>query len=370
MPLIIVGGGFSGLVNSYFAEESILYEEHRSVGYPSHCTGLVSTRFVSALGSVSRENIVNKYRSITVNDLGGKELITLRTEAIYRLDREKLERDLLKESLDKGSKISLRTRILDIEELDRETICLAIHKLDENIVTRNCFSEEGIILLADGVLGNLSRRYIQRNKRDLLLGAQVVIESSRSYFDTENIHVFVSDKLFPRFFGWLVPISEKKAIIGGGFELDSRINIMLKYFLHNLKKIGFIGDFSIKRFFGGLITRSLATQHVFERIVVGGDAAGLTKAFTGGGLYPSLYQAIAVRDAISRSSDASDFSRVYNRSMKIFVKELLLQKIFTEYVSRIGVERFVRILSSRISSIYIDYDYHIGLLRLFLRVIG
>ena len=356
----VVGGGFSGLANAFLIGDTDLFEEHSSVGYPSHCTGLVSLRFVKLLGSVAEENILNEYRNIIVKDLSNKDLFVLKVGKIYRLDREKLEKDLLKEAIDKGSRTYLHRKIINLE-YNGKRVCLKIR--EKNILEIKCYDENALLILADGALGELSREFIKRDRKDLIVGTQVIAHIDPGQIDLENILVFVNNDLFPNFFGWFVPLSPREAIIGGGFTLNIRTSVYLKYFLHRLKKIGLLKDLEIKRIYGGLITRSLSTHHVFRNIIIAGDAAGLTKAFSGGGLFPSLYQAIAIKESFKKYSDITQFKSRYMRYMKKLLKELSVQKFLTDQIINLGIENFAKIISRITDNIYIDYDYHANIFK-------
>jgi flavin-dependent dehydrogenase len=356
----VIGGGFSGLVNAFLIGETDLFEEHISVGYPSHCTGLVSLRFVKLLGSIAEENILNEYRSIIVKDLSNRDLFILKVGKIYRLDREKLEKDLLKEAIDKGSRTYLHRKIIDLE-YNGGRVCLKIR--GKNIFEIKCYDENTPLILADGALGELSRKFIKRDRKDLIVGSQVIAHIDPGQIDLENILVFVNNDLFPNFFGWFVPLSPREAIIGGGFTLNTRTSVYLKYFLHRLRKIGLLKDLEIKRIYGGLITRSLSIHHVFRNIIITGDAAGLTKAFSGGGLFPSLYQAIAIKESFKKYSDIIQFKSRYMRYMKKLLKELSTQKFLTDKIINLGIENFAKIISHITDSIYIDYDYHANIFK-------
>ncbi|MEZ0289540.1 MAG: NAD(P)/FAD-dependent oxidoreductase [Sulfolobales archaeon] len=359
---VIIGGGFSGLVNSYLEEDSILFEEHNLIGFPPHCTGLVSSRFVETLGSIARENIINSYREILVLDLSGRELLELRfKDKIYRLDRINLEKTLLKESIDRGSKIELSSKIIDLSTSseDKNKICLAIKK--KSAIEKICF-DKPIILVADGVLGGVSSKILGRVERDLVLGIQVLTsidrESRSDIYRLDRILVFVNDKIFPEFFGWIVPVSESRAIVGAGFNLKRSVYAYFKYYLHKLKRLKLLNYIDIRSSYGGLINRSLIEEHIGNRVILVGDAAGLTKPFTGGGLYTSLYQAIAIKRAYKNDFDS--FKKRYIGIMRRLTRELSLQRIGVVLAERLGLENLIKryLVEFHIDTLYIDYDYY------------
>lgn len=359
---VIIGGGFSGLVNSYLEEDSILFEEHNLIGFPPHCTGLVSSRFVETLGSIARENIINSYREILVLDLSGRELLELRfKDKIYRLDRINLEKTLLKESIDRGSKIELSSKIIDLSTSseDKNKICLAIKK--KSAIEKICF-DKPIILVADGVLGGVSSKILGRVERDLVLGIQVLTsidrESRSDIYRLDRILVFVDDKIFPEFFGWIVPVSESRAIVGAGFNLKRSVYAYFKYYLHKLKRLKLLNYIDIRSSYGGLINRSLIEEHIGNRVILVGDAAGLTKPFTGGGLYTSLYQAIAIKRAYKNDFDS--FKKRYIGIMRRLTRELSLQRIGVVLAERLGLENLIKryLVEFHIDTLYIDYDYY------------
>ncbi|MEM1633285.1 MAG: NAD(P)/FAD-dependent oxidoreductase [Sulfolobales archaeon] len=359
---VIIGGGFAGLANAYMIEDSLLFEEHNIVGYPPHCTGIVSSRFVKILGSIAVENIMNIYKGIKVLDLNGSEILNLRfTDRIYRLDRINLERMLLKEAIDRGSRVELGSKILSLEEGENNEICLVIDR--KNTLFRRCLKNH-VAIISDGVNGIISKKIIGNEKRDLLLGIQGLAPIKRyDMADIDEILVFIDDKLFPGFFGWIVPVSEKRAIAGAGFSLKTSTSIFFRYFLYRLKKIGVVEEARAASLYGGIIVRSFIKRNIMKRYIIAGDAAGLTKPFTGGGLYTSLYQALSIRNSIDRDIDR--FRKSYENNMKGILSELYFQRMATKIAERLGVENILRKYVVRYlgRTLYIDYDYHSSVLR-------
>ncbi|MCC6061472.1 MAG: NAD(P)/FAD-dependent oxidoreductase [Desulfurococcales archaeon] len=360
-PPIIIGGGFAGLSNAYFIQGSTLYEEHDKVGFPQHCTGLVSRRVIKILGSLAEETILGYYKRIVIKDLELKTLSILNVrEGVYRVDRVKLENLLKEEAENRGSLIMMNKKILDINASSKET-CISILDYYDHDVKKTCFSNR-IIVIADGVTGFISRRFSKKSK-DLYLGLQGFQEKGSYHIDPEEIIVFVDDRIFPGYFGWAIPVSERKMLIGGAWPLKYRDKRrLMKLFTRILMKKSVIKDEKIYNMFGGLINRDFDKTFHKPNIVLAGDSAGFVKPFTGGGLYTSLYQVLSIKNSLDRASEYTDFENLYIRHLRPIISQLYLQRKFTELTYKIGLERFVRNIL-RISDIFlgieIDYDYYI-----------
>jgi flavin-dependent dehydrogenase len=348
--ILVVGGGFSGLLLASRIPGSEVFEENPSIGVPPHCTGLVSWDTIRVIGSPARDSIVSSYKYIRVLNTAGKDIAVLKpSQRIYKLDRILLERLLAKEAGDMGSKIHTRARVVSVDFEGG----IAVHGKEgfRRVVG-------SMVAIAEGSLGTISRRLGLSRKQDLLIGIQGYARTSKN-IDEDEVLVSVDDRIFNGFFGWLVPLGSREAVVGMASSLRSYSNRAFRIYLAVLRKLGYLRDDSLRGTYGGLIVRGYPlTNHYRDRVIAIGDAAGFAKPFSGGGLYPASKQVEALSTALRRS-DGEEALKRYSRLIGDEIRSLRLQWIATKAVEVIGVERVMKILAGMgIRSISMDYDHH------------
>jgi flavin-dependent dehydrogenase len=350
--IIIVGGGFSGLLLASRIPDSEVFEENPEIGLPPHCTGIVSRDTIGIIGSPARESIVSSYEYIRVLNSEGKDLVMLKPDQrIYKLDRILLERLLAKEAGDRGSKIYTKARVISIDLEGRAIV-------SEKGGLRRV--EGSLIALAEGSLGTMSRKFGLSRKHDLFLGVQGYI-AIKGVHESE-ILVFIDDRIFRGFFAWLVPIDGREALVGVATDLKSDAQRSIKLFLARLRKLGYLRDDILRRIYGGLIIRSYPlARHYRGRVISIGDAAGFVKPFSGGGIYPASRQAESLSISL-RKSRWEDHEGYLKRYLEIIRKEigsLKNQWIATKVLEIIGIEKAIKVLGDLgVRTILLDYDHH------------
>lgn len=326
---IIVGGGFAGLLMASGIPESLVFEENTRVGIPPHCTGLVSEGTVSLIGSPAKESITSKYRVIRVVRLRGGEILSLiPDQSVVRLDRILLEEIMAREAENRGSKIYTKTRALSITDSDT-----AVSEKDG--VKRY---KGSLIAIAEGSQQRFSRSLGLAEKPEIFVGVQGFAKIS-SYVDEEEIYVFVDDDLFRGFFGWLVPLDSRKAVVGIASHLKDYAYGKLGLVVRILFRRGILLESSLSSMYGGLVIRgSPFKNHHTGSIVAIGDASNFTKPFSGGGLYPSSIQ---IRTLVSRLKrhDPRDALTKYSRDINAYVNSLRQQLAITRIAEKLGIEK-------------------------------
>jgi len=342
MRVAVVGGGFAGLMAAYtllpLGVEVDLYEEHDRVGYPPHCTGIVSERVVEGIGVPARENIQASYEGFKVATTSG--LLRIRTKRpIYKLDRVALEQALLKAAERRGANIYLNTRVEEISLFGEIYVGGAARKYD-------------LVILAEGAAGRL-RKPLNLDHKPLAsrgLNVERVPGSRETMFE-----VFFSAERVGPGFAWRVPTPGRivlGALVVGGTPQSAVRNV---YGVNPEKGYG-----------GRVLHGPPHPTPVRGRIVLLGDAAGHNKPLTGGGLYPvteilleaaRLAQDVELLDAMARA-----INRVGRRLRKQYylARVLLRDPRLTENLIETAVEAGVETVLDGM----VDYDYHEQLPRL------
>lgn len=249
-----------------------LYEEHGRVGYPPHCTGIVSERVMQIVGRPAWESAVSSYEGLRLVG-GGRSLWVDVKGRIYKLERTRLEELMLEEAFSLGLRFEGR-RVTSISREGRVEAGSSSGKFD-------------IVVLAEGYGGSL--------RKDLSIGfsgapLRGINAEYSNHLGLKEIQVIFDEKLAPGFFSWLVGAGD--VVIAG---LASPRPELLGPSLRVLEAL--FGLRERRRAYGGPVILGPPARELSAGVVhVVGDAGGMNKPLTGGGLYPnSLAAELAVR---------------------------------------------------------------------------
>ena len=137
---------------------------------------------------------------------------------------------------------------------------------------------------------------------DFIVGAQAEVSAC----GLEDTEVYLGDHIAPGSFGWLVPISDGRALVG--LISRRRLNGHLERFIAHLRSSGKVGDVVKEPRRWGIPLRPLPRTYG-DRVLIVGDAAGLVKPTTGGGIYYALRSGELAAQKINDAFVAGDLSR-------------------------------------------------------------
>ncbi len=355
MDISIVGAGYAGLLSAIKIKDVKIFEENKYVGIPPHCTGLVSYVTVNYLGDIAREVITNEFKGLAILDSAYKELFYLKPyPKIVRLDRIKLEELMKDQALNNGSIINLRQRVIGIN-FNRSKYSLVVNR-NGNIEDH----QSDFVIVAEGASQGLSVRLgLARRHRKLFLGFQGYADAGSNmadYTHNDTIVILLNDKYFKDFFGWIIPVSRKKVLIGVGLPIvhssklhkGNSYSSVINALIADLYRNRFISSRTIRKSYGGLIIRNApSTKHFRYRAISIGDAMGMVKPFSGGGLYTIAYQIEILSKLIHRYMyDYESLWNRYRRYIERLISQLKSQEMLSNLLSRIGLEAAFKMLSS------------------------
>ena len=233
-----------------------------------------------------------------------------------------------------------------------------------------------ILLVASGFGSSLTQSVCLTNGtgRERLVGVQSEVETG----NVTETQVYVGDRVAPGSFGWLVPTSESRGLLG----LMSRQNSS-GHFERLCDRL--IREGQVMRALSpprrwGIPVRPLSRTYA-ERVLVLGDAAGFAKPTTGGGIYYAMLSgaigAETAADALESNSFSADTLRPYEDRWKDeFGGELRVgyyARMLFESMTDARLERLMEVFLSDdiqrelIRSPVFSFDRHSGII---LRTIG
>ncbi len=292
--LVIIGAGPSGSLASHQAalnnpELSIaIFEEHKQIGKPTHCSGLVALEGLRRLGinsAVIRKNLmVNEIKRAKFFAPNNNSFQIRRTkDSLIVLNRLELDQYLAVCSEKAGVHLHTDHHVKAMKFVDHRWH-LFIKQRDHT----QQFSSQ-ILISAEGSRARLAQSIgMQIPDRNWLFPALQYEMSGLHDFETDCSELFFGNNFAPGFFGWFIPLSDESARIGIAVnpECSGRTRLYLDKFIRKhpvLNKRTKRGK--VMNSYGGVVPASGPIKKTYSKqFFLVGDAAGQTKATTGGGV--------------------------------------------------------------------------------------
>ncbi|MGC8585045.1 MAG: hypothetical protein ACP5RZ_04490 [Thermoplasmata archaeon] len=320
MSVGVIGGGFSGLYYGNLDSNSIIYEEHPSVYFNEHCTGLVTY------------DVVNKFKPVVFNEIYGA-YINIRNTGIlvkkdypvaFVIDRKKLEENMYQKI---ESRVHLNNRIKKIYRNNKKYV----------IEGEKIKSEHEKIIIADGPRSSF-RNLVYDYKFKNLTAIQAEIEYE---IEKEYVTIYLDEIYSKGFFAWAVP--RKYDVLVGLATFDGNV----KNRLFNLINRKF-PNAKLNKIYGGLIPIGYPIKVEKNNIYLTGDAGYFNKATSGGGLYYGGISAELIYKSINEN-------RNYDELAKPYKKELMYDYYIHRIYSNIGENIKYKFLKKISNNGIIDY---------------
>ncbi len=139
---------------------------------------------------------------------------------------------------------------------------------------------------------------------DFVMGAQASVATN----GISEIEVYFDRKIAPGFFGWLVPISDKEALVGllSRHNAKGNLRILMEKLTEQKKIKPEPAEISVR----GIPLKPLARTYG-KRFIIVGSAAGQVKPLTGGGIYYGLLCAAMASETLHSALEENNFSAGY-----------------------------------------------------------
>lgn len=324
--VIVSGAGPSGSYLSYLLSKKgykvLQLEEHREIGKPVECTGLVSERVFKYVRSNSR---VNEVHGANVFFPNGKSIHISKGEKTIVMYRDDFDKDVSAMAIGAGSDTRINARVLDAKANDS----YAEVKYRENGQIK--YERGSVIVGADGANSRI-RASLNYEKPGKLISTYQV-DSSSQLEDQDDVNVFIGSENSKGFFGWAVPAGEITRI-GVGVDHVTAI----KYFKNINSKFNRSQILGIN---AGPIPIHYIKKTYGNRSLLLGDAAGIVKPLSGGGIYTGIISAKNAYTAIDHSFEKNDFSEMamkeYQKLWKHEIgRELYIDSKIQNYFSELS----------------------------------
>ena len=310
---IVVGGGpvgsYAALNLTKLGVKTTVFEEHSSIGFPSHCAGHISIRSLRSMGLYPLPKGIVENTFCTANfhsPLGSKFSIKLSCPVTLALNRARFDQFLANQAQNAGANFVLDSHVTSLIMMDGYVKGVNIRQTDGT--DKKIYSK--IVLDAEGVSSRLLRQAgLKANKTSGLVYAVEAEVDKVQDVDLDAVEVYFGKAYAPGFYGWLIPRPDGSAKVGLATKHgDPREYLKRLMFKHpiaskqlNKSNITKVGYHAIT--LGGPIDRSYA-----DGFLALGDCASQVKPTTGGGVIFGLTAAKAAAEVTHQALASGDVS--------------------------------------------------------------
>ena len=366
----VVGAGPVGsFVAKKIATEGykvLIIEEHKKVGMPLKCAGLVTTR-VFDLGDFSKKNVVqNKIYGANIHSPSGNTLSIGGDKAhALAIARSMFDEEIVKQAKNKGADVFLESKVNTAQETTKEIIL----NLKQKETTRQISCN--LLIGADGANSKIRKAFNFPQPREILQG--IGAEAKDTNLDPKYVEIFVGNKIAPGFFAWIIPTNNKgtEARVGLCIPQNSRHppkHYFSKMFTNDVSSY-FLKDAEITQHIGGSIPFGPLKKTVDQNVMLVGDAAAQVKPTSGGGIYMGLLCAkhcssVAIEALNKKTFNIQTLKKYHNLWTSDIGRELQLGMKFRRIFKKLSdkqIDKYVKKLNNQkiidIINRYGDIDY-------------
>lgn len=342
--LIVVGGGPGGLSAAATAAaqgyDVAVLEEHPGVGEPVHCTGVLAHEALDEL-ELPRTAVLNELRRVRFHAPGGAVLDhdTPTVEAVV-IDRRMFDDQLAGRARAAGASIYLDTRVADLT--------VSASGVTATTADGREFTARAAVL-ATGANYALQRRlglgfpslYLQSAQRELPAA------------HTGPVEVYFGRTIARKGFAWAVPVERPEGrFVRVGLMAEQNVEQGFHALLETLAPrwgVDLPGPTPRRK----MLPLSAVPRSYGDRVLAVGDAAGLVKPTTGGGIY---YSVVSGRLAGQVLSEAMATNRFAERDLARYQREWR-RRFRSEFAAQLVLRR----LAHRMSDESIDTMFGLSL---------
>jgi len=344
IDVVIIGGGPGGMSAARALAANgwavTVLEEHDQIGTPVHCTGVLAADVIDAM-QVPAEAVLNPLSTVRFVAPAGHafEYTTATTEAVV-IDRMVFDTELARRAALAGAIVSKGRRVTALDATDAS---VRVTFADGETLDARA------AILACGANYTFQRRLGFGMPSTFLQSAQMELPADRP----GDVEIHFGSEIAPKGFAWAVPVQRPS----GTF---ARIGVMAEgdagaYFSRMLARVRdrwsmAAPDMAVPR--RRVLPLGSVRRTYADRVLAVGDAAGLVKPTTGGGIYYSVVSGEIAGEVLHTQLAADELSaaalREYERRWR------------GRFQSEFNAQLALRFVAQRMRDTDIDALFHLA----------
>ena len=297
--VVVVGagpvGGHTANLLSTRGHRVLLLEEHNEIGRPFQCAGLVTPNAMKQVGLY--ETILEEVDGALIHGPSGT-LVPVGTDGTVRtyvVCRKLFDEAVVKQSMVSGATLWLNSKPISAEAHSEGVDLLIARDGNEISISTK------LLIGCDGAHSWTRRFFKMGRPKELMVGFQTEVVGYQ--YRKRWLEMYSGSEIAPGFFAWVIPSGNDSCRIGlwsTADRLDGRSieECYANLLNHPLWKERFAGIKETARYCGP-VPSGMIRKAYKNRVLLIGDAAGMAKPTTGGGIGPGFEQINGIVDRLS-----------------------------------------------------------------------
>ena len=311
-----IGGYLSKKLNDN-GHSVLLLEEHDEIGRPFQCAGLVNPAAMETIGLES--SILTSIWGANIHSPNGKRVSIgdPKVPRTFSVCRKIFDEAVVMQSIATGTEIMLSTKPVSAS-IENEYVEVNIDGPNGSETVR-C----KLLCGADGTHSWVRRKFRMGNPTETMIGFQIEVTGYSG--DDGMLDMYTGASIAPGFFSWAIPTGETtrlgtwtKANLMGGTSSEEFMSRLMEDKNLNSR---FTGCSEVARFCGP-VPSGIVRRPMRERVALFGDAAGICKPTTGGGIGPGFKQVDMLVPLLSNAISENDLSEVRMKALSSKLKQM------------------------------------------------
>ena len=297
--VVIIGagpvGGHTANLLAQRGQRVLLIEEHNEIGRPFQCAGLVTPNAMKQVGLY--DTILEEIDGALIHGPSGTLVPvgtggTIRT---YVVCRKLFDEAVVKQSMISGATLWLNSKPTKAVA-NQDYVYLNVNKngRDIELTTK-------LLIGCDGA-HSWTRRYFKMGRpKELMIGFQTEVVGYQ--FRKRWLEMYSGSEIAPGFFAWVIPSGNDSCRIGLWSTAERLEGKSIEQCYHNLLNHPLwkerFADIKETARYCGPVPSGMVRKAYKNRVLLIGDAAGMAKPTTGGGIGPGFEQINGIVDKLS-----------------------------------------------------------------------
>ena len=305
--VVVIGGGpIGGYLSRRFNEfghSVLIIEEHDEIGRPFQCAGLVNPESMKKVDL--HNSILKEIWGARIHSPSGIPVVIGNNSRIRTMSvcRKIFDEGVVLQAINSGTEILLSSKPNFVNiETDRVKLEIKTPEGTKNV-------ESKLLCGADGAHSWVRRFFKMGRPKEMMIGFQIEVTGYEG--DEGRLDMYTGRDIAPGYFAWAIPSGDStrigtwsRAELLNGFSCEDLIDRLRNKELwkHRFENITEIGRFV------GPVPSGFVKKPMIERVALFGDAAGVCKPTTGGGIGPGFNQVDLLVPILSKSIINNDLS--------------------------------------------------------------